>query len=74
MNIKDIIFLLTGIWAFGIGIRLCYELTKGDFIIFSFPLSFIIDWVPLMLLGGFSISIILYKNTKELRRKINGEW
>jgi len=73
MNTKDIIFLLTGIWAFGIGIRLTYELTRGDFLIFSFPLSFIFDWIPLMLLGGFSIGIILHENTKEIRRRLNGE-
>lgn len=73
MNTKDKIFLLTGIWAFGIGIRLTYELMKGDFLIFSFPLSFILDWIPLMLLGGSTISIILYENTTEIRRRINGE-
>jgi len=71
MNIKDIVFLLTGIWAFGIGIRLTYELTRGDFLIFSFPLSFIFDWISLMVLGGFTIGIILYENTIEIRGKSN---
>ncbi len=75
MNIKNIIFLLTGIWAFAIGSRLVYELMKGDFLVLSCPLSFILDWVPLMLLGALSVGIILYEdNTSEVRRKLNGKY
>lgn len=55
-----LILYLNAVWSIGIGFRLTYELSKGNFLIISHPFFNALDWHTLLLLGILSLIAIFY--------------
>lgn len=80
MGIKNILVGLCGIWALGIGARMCYELLldrqkygelSGGFIVFQS--SLLVDFVPLFALGLFVVTSGVYDYLRDVREGCLGE-
>lgn len=63
MDIKRIVTCLCGIWAFGLGLRICVSLAYADGVYLFYtntPVYFFWDFGPLCLLGAATVAINIH--------------
>lgn len=64
-DFRDLLNLVLAIWAFGIGLRFLLSLTEarmlgGQFSLPPHPGNFVIDFGPLVIMGGAAIVLNLW--------------
>ncbi|KXA89328.1 hypothetical protein AKJ57_05460 [candidate division MSBL1 archaeon SCGC-AAA259A05] len=61
---ENVVALVTGIWALGVGLRLTYELVANEWFTIVGILWF--DWVPLLALGTVTTAIFLNRVRRDV--------